>query len=169
MRCALRVHTPVPPVTADDRAEFVESVVERSPDQRRVAEELAGLMPDTKPLISSLSVDDEGRLWIGRVGPEDAHPQFDIFGRDGGYQGSVALAFQPAPYVPIRIRQSRVYTVVRDSMDVPFVVRTGVLSDASQDATPSAHSVTLLPRQPARDYGFAGIAVGIHYVCPLLE
>jgi hypothetical protein len=127
--------TPAPPVTAGDRSEFVEAMVERSPDLRRVAEELASLMPDTKPVISSLTVDDEGRLWIGRVGPEDAQPQFDIFGRDGGYHGSVELAFRPAPYTPIRIRQSRVYAVVRDSLDVPFVVRTGVLSDATGDAT----------------------------------
>lgn len=120
--------TPAPPVTAGDRSEFVEAMVERSRDQRRVAEEIAGLMPDTKPVISSLTVDDEGRLWIGRTGPDDTHPQFDVFGRDGGYQGSVELAFRPAPYVPIWIRQSRVYAVVRDSLDVPFVVRTGVLS-----------------------------------------
>ncbi|KKL50240.1 hypothetical protein LCGC14_2307460, partial [marine sediment metagenome] len=125
--------TPALPVTAGDRSAFVEATVERRPDQRRVAEEIAGLMPDTKPVISSLTVDDEGRLWIGRVGPEDAHPQFDVFGRDGGYQGSVELAFRPATYVPIRIRQSRVYAVVRDSLDVPFVVRTGVLSHPTGD------------------------------------
>jgi hypothetical protein len=126
--------TPAPPVTAGDRSGYVEATVERSPDQRRVAEEIADLMPDTKPVISSLTVDDEGRLWIGRAVPEDAQPQFDIFGRDGGYHGSVELAFRPARYVPIRIRQRRVYAVVRDSLDVPYVVRTGVLSNAPLSA-----------------------------------
>ena len=127
--------TPAPPVTAGDRSEFVESVVERSPDQRRVAEEIVDLMPDTKPVISSLTVDDEGRLWVGRTGPEDAYPQFDLFERDGEYQGSVELAFRSAPYIPIRIRLRRVYAVVRDSLDVPFVVRAGVLSHPPGDAT----------------------------------
>ena len=118
--------TAPPPVTASDRSEFVEASVERSPDGRRVAEEIAGLMPDIKPVISSLTVDDEGRLWIRRVGPEDSYPQFDIFGKDGAYHGSVELGFLPAPYIPVWIRGGRVYAVVRDSLDVPFVVRTGV-------------------------------------------
>jgi len=116
-----------PPLTARDRSEYVESVVERSPDERRVAEEIAALMPETKPVIAGLTVDDQGRLWVRRVGSSDTSPQFDIFERDGTYRGSVELAFQPAAYTTIRIRYDRLYTVVRDSLDVPFVVRTGVV------------------------------------------
>jgi len=115
--------TPAPPVTARDRSEYVEGFVERNPDQRRLAEELASLMPDSMPVISRLTVDDEGRLWIGRTGHPDAPPQFDIFDRDGEYHGTVELAFRPSSYAPIWIRQNRVYAVVRDSLDVPFVVR----------------------------------------------
>ena len=127
--------TPAPAVTASDRAEYIETMVERNPDERRLAEQLAALMPDTKPVIASLTVDDEGRLWIRRTGTDDAYPQFDVFDRDGSYHGSVELAFRPAPYIPIRIRQSRVYAVVLDSLDVPFVVR-GVLSNAPRRDSP---------------------------------
>jgi len=112
----------------------VESVVERSPDQRRVAEEIAALMPETKPVIASLTVDDQGRLWVRRVASADTYPQFDVFDRDGTYHGSVELAFRPAAYTTILIRYDRLYAVVRDSFDVPFVVRTSVVGDVSQPA-----------------------------------
>jgi hypothetical protein len=36
----------------------------------------------------------------------------------------VELGFEIPPYTPIRVRRERIYTVVRDSLGVPFVVRT---------------------------------------------
>lgn len=119
--------TPAPPVTASDHSGFVERMVERRPEDRRVAEEIADLMPDTKPAVTRLIVDDVGRLWVGRARAEDAQPQFDVFSREGVYQTSVEFAFQPSSYGPLRIRYGRVYAVVLDSMDVPFIVRTGVM------------------------------------------
>jgi streptogramin lyase len=119
--------TPAPRVTAADRSRYVERETGMSPGDRRVAEELAQLMPETKPAIASLTVDDAGRLWVGRGGAEDADPEYDVFDGDGEYRGTVVLGFRPAPYTPIRIRQGRVYAVVRDSLDVPFVVRSGTL------------------------------------------
>ncbi len=127
--------TPARPITAEDRAEYVEGRLERNPDQRRLAEELAGLMPDTMPVISRLAVADDGSLWVGRTGPEDEPPQFDIFDRKGDYHGSVELAFRPASYTPIWIRGNRVYAVVRDSLDVPFVVRTRAVLGATAVTT----------------------------------
>jgi hypothetical protein len=47
-----------------------------------------------------------------------------IYSRDGSYVGTVELAFQPITYIPLRIRQQRIYAVVSDSLDIPFVVRT---------------------------------------------
>jgi hypothetical protein len=128
--------TPAPAVTTEDRAEYIERMVERDPDERRLAEQLADLMPDTKPAIASLTVDDAGQLWVRRGGVDDARPQFDVFDRSGGYLGTVEFGFQPAPYVPLRIRQGRVYTVVLDSLDVPFVVRAGAASDAPERDSP---------------------------------
>ncbi len=121
--------TPAPPVTPADRSRYGERESEQSPGDRRVVEELAQLMPEAKPVIASLTVDDEGRLWVGRAVADDAEIEFDVFGSDGGYAGTVALGFRPAPYTPIRIRQRRVYAIVRDSLDVPFVVRSVALRD----------------------------------------
>jgi len=119
--------TPAPPVTDADRSWYVNIVVEQSPADRRVAEDVAALMPETKPAIASLTVDDEGRLWVGRAVAEEADPEYDVFDRDGSYRGTVALGFRPAPYTPIRVRQGRVYAIVRDSLDVPYVARSGQL------------------------------------------
>lgn len=114
------------PVTAAERAEFVEGAAERDPSRRRIAEEIAGLMPDTKPVLASFTVDDEGLLWVGRVGADEASPVYDVFTREGRYRGSVRLAFDPPSFFPLRIRNGRIYTIVRDSLDVPYVVRAEV-------------------------------------------
>ena len=117
--------TPAPPVTAADRSGYVERSAEQRFADRRALEEVAALMPETKPVIASLTADDEGRLWIGRAVADDADPEFDVFDGDGSYVGTVQLGFRPAPYTPIRVRQRRVYAIVHDSLDVPYVVRSG--------------------------------------------
>ena len=75
-------------------------------------------------VIASLTVDDEGRLWVGRTVAPGTYPQFDLFTRDGHYLGSVEFTFEPAGFLPFRVRHGRVYAIVRDDLDVPFVVRT---------------------------------------------
>jgi hypothetical protein len=113
------------PVTQEEKARYVEEVVARSPSDRRAAEEVAALVPAFKPAIAELMVDDEDRLWARRAGAEESPPVWDIFRRTGEYEGSVAFSFQPAPYLPIRVRRGRVYGVIRDSLDIPAVFRSG--------------------------------------------
>jgi hypothetical protein len=126
----IEAQTPAPPVTEEDRTEYVEGEVQAEPGRRRVAEDIAGLMAQSKPVISSLSVDDVGRLWVGRTRVQGPGPTFDVFSADGTYQGSVELGFDLPPYMPIWVRGGRIYSVVRDSLDVPFVVRTNMLFEA---------------------------------------
>ncbi|MDT8368839.1 MAG: 6-bladed beta-propeller [Longimicrobiales bacterium] len=113
-----------PPVTDRDRLEYVEARVARDPEQRRVAERVARLMPPAKPVITSLSTDDEGRLWVGRTRTDDFGPLYDVFSADGTWEGSVELAFDLPASMPIRVRGGRVYTTIQDSLGVPVVVRT---------------------------------------------
>ncbi len=63
---------PAMPVTDEDRAAYIEEYVEDSPEAGRAAEEVAALMPDVKPILARMFVDDEGRLWVQRVTPADA-------------------------------------------------------------------------------------------------
>ncbi len=114
------------PVERSDRTAYIERSAERGPRFRHIAEEVAELMAETKPLIQRLIVDDEGRLWVERTEREGANPLYDIFDKHGGFQGSVELEFKPDQIRPIRIRHGRIYAVVLDELDVPSIVRTEI-------------------------------------------
>jgi hypothetical protein len=112
------------PVTDRDRESYVDREVESSPGDRRVAEEVAALIPAFKSAVAALVLDDTGRLWVRRAPAEGAPTTYDVFHTDGAYVGTVVLGFTPFQYLPIRVRRGRVYGLVRDSLDVPSVVRT---------------------------------------------
>ena len=114
---------PAHPVTAEDRSAFVRSNSEGTTELRGAVETVAALMPDAKPILEDIFVDDEGRLWVRRSTPEDAPRFYDLFSEDGGYLGSVRLAFQPAPHSPIWVRHGHIYTRVLDELDVQYVAR----------------------------------------------
>ena len=109
------------PVTPDDRSAYVESRAEREPESRRDFEAVAALMPDFKPILQGILVDDEDRLWVRRTVPADASPFFDLFSQDGDHLGSVRLAFQPG--YRYWIRHGAIYTWVVDDVGVQYVVR----------------------------------------------
>ena len=113
------------PVTDEDRAAYVESFVEPPPDLRRHAAEVAALLPDVKPVLAGMFVDDEGVLWVQRVVPSDAPAFYDRFSAEGGYLGSVRLAFEPARG-RIWVQRGNVYSWIVDELGVPYVVRAPV-------------------------------------------
>jgi len=114
---------PVLPVTDEDRTAYVEEWVRhRGSDVRREIEEVAGLMPDVKPILAGIFVDDEGRIWVRRVTPSDAPAFYDRYSEDGDYLGSVRLAFTPARG-RIWVRHGNIYSWVFDEMEVPYIVR----------------------------------------------
>lgn len=122
----IEADVPPPPVTAADREALVSSILERGEEFRRAAEAVSDALPETKPAISGLVVDDEGRLWVRRGEDERQEPRFDVFAADGTFEMAVRLEFRPGPYLPIRIRDGRVYALVRDELDVPYVVRASI-------------------------------------------
>jgi hypothetical protein len=104
------------------------------------------VIPDTKPAFRSLRVDDDGRLWvhlhtqaeripdeeIDRPDPGSNDPpplewreptRFDVFGADGTYLGQLeapgGFATSPRP----AIKGERIWAVVHDELDIPYVVR----------------------------------------------
>ena len=118
---------PVPEVTAADRSAYIQRVVDAwGPDLRRAAEAVATLMPDVKPILAGLYVDDEGRLWVERATANDVPPFYDLFSQDGDYLGSVRFAFQPRPSSRVTVQHGNIYTWVVDELDTPFVVRAPV-------------------------------------------
>ena len=117
---------PVIPVTSEDRSNYVQQWVDLDPEARRGAEAAAALMPDFKPILESLFLDDEGRLWVERATPSDVPPFYDLFSQDGDYLGSVRLAFEPRGSSKVSVQHGNIYTWVVDELDTPFVVRAPV-------------------------------------------
>ncbi len=114
---------PAMPVTDEDRSAYIEENVEDRPEARGAAEAVAALLPDVKPVLRRMFVDDEGRLWVQRLTPADAPAFFDMFSEDGDYLGSVRFAFTPAFTRYFWVQHGNIYTWVVDEMDVPYVVR----------------------------------------------
>lgn len=117
---------PVIPVTSEDRSSYVRQWVDFDPEARRGAEAAAALMPDFKPILESMFLDDEGRLWVERASPSDVPPFYDLFSQDGDYLGSVRLAFEPRGSSKVSVQHGNIYTWVVDELDTPFVVRAPV-------------------------------------------
>ena len=114
---------PVQTVTDDDRSAYVREIVERIPEERREIEAAAALAPEVKPILESFFVDDQSRLWVKRLVPNDASPFYDLFSEDGDYLGSVRLGFTPAPNTVLWVQHGNIYTWVVDELDVQYVVR----------------------------------------------
>ncbi|NNM04664.1 MAG: hypothetical protein HKO65_06130 [Gemmatimonadetes bacterium] len=111
------------PVGSDERATHIERITERGQRFQRAAEAVASLIPETKPLIQKLIVDDRGRLWVEREVDAGANPVYDVFDRAGEFWGSIKLDFKPDQFRPIRVRHGHIYAVVLDEWDVPSIVR----------------------------------------------
>jgi hypothetical protein len=112
------------PVTATDRRKYVEGRTRSSPEMRKSAESIAALMPETKPVIVGLVVDDIGRVWVRRNVADGADARFDIFDREGEHVGSIAVGFDPSLHLPMLVRDDRMYALTLDSLGVPVVART---------------------------------------------
>ncbi len=114
---------PALPVTTADREAFVDAMSEQDPDFRSSARAIMDLAPDTKPVISGLRADAEGRLWVLRSRAGEDDPTYDVFQSDGAYVGSVRLGFEALDFFPFVVRNGALHTLTRDSLDVPTVVR----------------------------------------------
>ena len=112
--------------TVVDISRYVQEIVERQLEELRAAKAVAALMPDFKPILEDMFMDDEGQLWVKRAVPADTPPFFDLFSDDDDYLGSIRLTFTPAPYHPLWVQHGNMYTVIEDELDVPYVVRGAV-------------------------------------------
>jgi hypothetical protein len=88
-------------------------------------------IPEVAPAIKGMFVDQDGRLWVEVRTPEDdSLHTFDVYATDdGAWLGTLVtplrIQTRPAPVV----RGDRIWAVVLDPLDIPFVVR-GRLGDA---------------------------------------
>ena len=82
-------------------------------------------IPETAPAVRSFFFDDDGRLWVRvRTPDDDSLRTFDAFdSRSGAFLGTLVTELRLESTPPPTVRGDTLWGVVRDEMDVQFVVR----------------------------------------------
>jgi hypothetical protein len=109
-----------PLVTRAEREQAIEQAERFMERAGRVTVDWSAVLPDWKPVVEQLAVDDRGRLWVVRA-TADGHV-LDVFDTQGRFLGTVVPAFDFVARFPPMVRDERLYLLQRDSLDVPFVV-----------------------------------------------
>jgi hypothetical protein len=128
---------PAPPVavTAEERDEALERLEWFAEQGGRIDR---SRIRDIRPMFGALFTDDRDHVWVpvGPRGGDDRRPQIDIFDPVGRYLGPVAVPerFLSLPH-PV-VRGGRLYMVVRDVLDVSYVVRYRIDSLRAPTAAP---------------------------------
>ncbi|MCZ6856871.1 MAG: hypothetical protein O7F70_02620, partial [Gemmatimonadetes bacterium] len=80
--------------------------------------------PDNKPAIQNFYVDDVGRLFVVPVTTDElSYRVLDVFDQAGRYLGRIDLPFNLSGNPRSIFRRGKLWTVIRDELDVPYVVR----------------------------------------------
>lgn len=85
-------------------------------------------IPDVMPAVTGMFVAESSRLWVEAA--SDSVRTYDVFERDGKYVGTVETALNIWPWVAPIVRGDRIWAIVTDEFDVPYVVRARITSGA---------------------------------------
>lgn len=119
-----------PDVSADERAQEIARLTAFLADVRKrggagkgsESTDWEAVVPKKKPLLVSLSVDDQSRLWVQRR-TLSRGPVFDVIGPTGQLLALVDPDFEPWPFFPPVVHGNNMLALVTDSAGVPMVVR----------------------------------------------
>lgn len=122
------------PVTPAERDSAMTELRERL---GRIASSLprmdASRVPDFKPPVYHLSLDDRSRLWVRLTDPEADTTAYDIFTHDGRHDETVSLPVRVDPDIPPQVLGDTVWVVTRDALDVQYVARFTLRPAAGED------------------------------------
>ena len=120
LRTITRAFEPIP-VTAADRERAREDLAWFTDQGGQI--DLSRL-PDTKAPVDRFFFDDQGHIWVQRVGsPEEEGRVYDVFDPEGRFLGTLTLPFPlDDTSIPV-IRDGAMYAVSEDELEVPYVVR----------------------------------------------
>ena len=110
-----------PPVSAEEREKAIEGL-------KWMADQGAKLdfsrIPAAKPAFDRLFTDDADHLWVQSNLPgTEPGKTLDVFDPEGRFLGTVRLPARLGTFDPVLVRGDRLYTVVLDEMEIPYVVR----------------------------------------------
>lgn len=88
----------------------------------------ASRIPHTQTAFHDFFVDDAGFLWVRPTRQPQSGTRLDVFDPAGRYLGPVQVPVTIPPYAPMLIRGAECYVVVRDELDVPYVVRLEIVN-----------------------------------------
>jgi hypothetical protein len=110
------------PVTPAERTEAIAQI--RTRLERYATNDFdASKVPNTKPAIGALWVDDDGRLWIMHTQTHEARRTvYDVHDDTGAHLGRVSVPFRVSPAMPPRARGMQLWLPVLDEDDVAAVV-----------------------------------------------
>lgn len=120
----IRRDAPAVPVSASERESRLAAIRERVASAGPGATlDRQPRVPDSKPALETFYVDSEGFLWVEPSRPVGQPQRFDVFDAEGRFLGMVEPATEIAKYPLPVFRGDAMYGVVRDTLDVPYVVR----------------------------------------------
>jgi hypothetical protein len=122
VRLVTRDYDPLP-VTREERERALAGAFDSA--ERAQVRPDPGRIPDHKPALIDVLVDDRGDLWVVPLGEGEGRGLgLDVFDAEGRYLGKVETPMTGWMVVPRAvIRGDALYCVERDSLDVPYVVR----------------------------------------------
>ena len=107
------------PITDEDKARFIEAAGAEDENLILAAKEIVGAMPDNKPAVQNLILDDESRVWLKRYSDPGEVTTMDVFSSNGEYVKSVRINSTIVGFNPIRIKDNRLYSIEYREDGVP--------------------------------------------------
>jgi len=133
-----------PAVSPEERAEEIADIEEFMETAGRVHIDWDAVIPETKPVLRQLVVDDHGNVWAQREVEE--RTIFDGFGPEGLFLGHIVLPYTVSRYVPPVMKAGWFVGLHTDALGVQSVIGSrlpsallqadGVKSDMNQEARP---------------------------------
>lgn len=106
------------PVTAAERDSAINAIRDRIDGRELDWSEI----PDEKPIVETILLDSRGRVWV-QVRASNEETTYDIFSRDGIYEGTVTTGLKilssPLPVIVGEV----LHGIVTDELGVQYVVR----------------------------------------------
>ncbi len=113
-----RSPVPVPEAVRDSA---IDAVRERLRERGGASQDWSRV-PEVWPAVQQIFPTRQGGVWVETASP-DSLRRYDVYDGTGAYSGTVATSLNVFSWIPPTIRGDRIWAVVTDELDVPYVVR----------------------------------------------